>query len=686
MRNKHFLLKNMQIFICMLLVILACAVVIHADGTNTIDNTMRVGSNVWGKFSQNNLSDTEFAIDKEVKHSQNDSARIINHSQDYSRYSLPLSLDTNSEYKISCWVKTKNVGLNRTGACLSVEGKDIYTMAETYIKPFSNNGTPNFELIEPKESKAGPRHVSTSDLTGNNGMWQKLNLHIGTGETMGDIIVFFELGRPGRENIGEAWFTDLVVEKIDPTIQRKTAVGLETMNFLLLFLIIGVVIFLYKAEEKKNQKKGIRASHFEETVPKQTRNQKIIVGLIFIAAILIRFGVSVFIEGHLLDIYCFKIWSSVSTENLFNMYSSGVFIDYPPLYIYMLFAIGKVIGFFNLYSVPWLYNILIKLPTIIAEVLTAVILYRTARPRYTFKKTAFITGIFMFSATLILDTCAWAQTDSLLALVVIIALLFVCKEKYEFSSVFFALAILLKPQGIIMLPILFFSLVKNKEIKRFVTSFLSAAATVVLVVFPFALKEGPLWIFKLYMTTLGEYETAVQGAFNLFGLVGGTGKPDDTILFVFSYRVWGFIFIILSTCFVGYLYLKSKEKFIPFLGAFVLFTSVYMLSSRIHTRYLLPSLGLALFLYVFSNDKRILLIYGCFNFMLYQCIDQLFLKTMYFPIELGSFINMCLFIWLIFISIDMALKKKIVGLGIGKSRGISNEISSADQKKKKKKQ
>lgn len=663
MKIKKHSFSTLSTFIYLLVLLIFCSVQVYAEGRNLIDSTMALESQNWIKYSQNNYLDTEILLDDSEKHSQNSSIRITNNSADYSTYTLTINLDKNSEYKLSSWVKTKNVGIDNTGACLSIEGMDIAAKEGTYIKPLSNNGVPSFRYIKTNPSKTGPRHISSTDLTGNNGIWQNLQLHIKTGQSTGTVKISFELGRPGKENTGTAWFDDLAVEKVNAGTYRASAVILQSSIFVLVIVIFATVLYARSKSSKsknRNKKSNIVKADLK------FNNQKIIIFSVFGLAIIFRIILSAVIEGHVLDIYCFKTWSSVAAENLFNIYSSGVFIDYPPFYIYILFIIGKAASLFNLYTIPWLYSILLKLPSTFAEIATGIIIYKTANSRFTFKMSMLLTSLYLFSATLFLDTYAWGQVDSFFAFIITIALIYLYKGNYALSSVFFTIAVLTKPQGIIFLPILFFELVRSKKIKNFIYSFLCMFSTAILIVLPFSIKEGTLWIIKLYKTTLSEYTAVVQGAYNLFAFLGGTDKDDYEILLFFSYKTWGFIFIVLVTCFVWYLYIKSKEDFIPLLGALVIMTGVYMLSSRMHERYLLPALVIALVLFIYSKDKRILLLYGCFSLTLYESIDTGVFRMLDLPIQFMSFINLVLFAWLIKISLNIAVKGKIESIELKK--------------------
>ncbi|WP_088188126.1 glycosyltransferase 87 family protein [Desulfosporosinus sp. FKA] len=646
--KRHNLPKLITVILVLVLIFLWAGSWVKTNKKNIIDGSMAFGSQKWTTQIQNN-NGTKISLADSPKHSQNQSLSISNNSPNFSKYSLPLTLATNSEYEISCWVKTQDIGINNTGADLSVTGNDIAPYPEAYIKPLSNNGIGQMRYINIAHQNPGPLYLCSTDLTGTNSIWQNLRLHITTGPTSGNVVLSFELGRDKSLNTGKAWFTDLVVEKVNPSIFSSSGIMMQIAIIALLIIILGAV-YLQESEITLNQ----------------DANRHIPLIIIFGLAIILRLVMAALIDGHILDVYCFKTWSSAASENLFSIYRTGMFLDYPPFYLYFLFIIGKIASLLNLYTVPWAYNVLLKLPSILAEIITGIIIYKASKSRFTFKGSLFITSIYLFSATLILETCAWGQMDSLFTLIIIGALVLIYQNKYALSSALFAAAVLTKPQGIIFLPILFFAVVKNKKVKTFIYSFLSMLATILLVSFPFLLRNGFLWIVKLYTGTLSEYTAAAQGSYNLFGLLGGEGKPDSSALFILSYNTWGFIFIILISCFVGYLYLKSENDFVPFLSSFVLMTGVFMLSSRMHERYLFPALAIGLMLFIFSNDKRILFLYGCFSVTLYESMDVDIFKVIILPSQLMSLINLVLFAYLIKVVIDIVIRRNIIFAGFDK--------------------
>lgn len=178
-------------------------------------------------------------------------------------------------------------------------------------------------------------------------------------------------------------------------------------------------------------------------------------------------------------------------------------------------------------------------------------------------------------------------------------------------------AVLLKPQGIIDLPVLFFALCRERSLKAWLKVACSALITTLVIVLPFALGQQPLWLFKLYAGTVGEYPYASVNAFNIFGLLGANYKLDTTPLFLFSYRTWGLIFIVLTTLFAWWIYVRGRRPRFAAAAAFAQFVGVFTFATGMHERYLFPAAALGLLAYIYLRDRWLLWISISFSLTIF---------------------------------------------------------------------
>lgn len=122
----------------------------------------------------------KFSLDNTQFHSGKVSAVIVNDVESDSRYKQEIKVKPDKYYKITCWVKTENVGEATKGANISVDGL---------------TGTSN-------------------DVKGTTSDWVQLELYGVTGGNQESFILTLGLGGYSNTNTGKAWFDDVTVEEL----------------------------------------------------------------------------------------------------------------------------------------------------------------------------------------------------------------------------------------------------------------------------------------------------------------------------------------------------------------------------------------------------------------------------------------------------------------------------------------
>lgn len=343
-------------------------------------------------------------------------------------------------------------------------------------------------------------------------------------------------------------------------------------------------------------------------------NPKFLIPVLLFIGFFLRIFIGTIIEGHPSDLMLFKNWAQSAANNLTGVYSSSRSADYPPLYMYVLWLVGKLGGTVTLSS---FYNILLKLPSIAADVVTSLIIYKLARKRLSFEISTVLSVFYLFNPAVLVNSSVWGQVDSFFTLILVAAIWMLSEGKLYISSIMFSAAVLMKPQGIIFLPVLFFELVRRKSIKEFLKSAALGIGTALVIILPFALTNGFTWIFKLYSNTVGEYPYATVNGFNFWALLGKNYVKDtDTFLGV-SYHNLGMAFIVLVTLLSWVMYIKAKNMKFASAAALVQISGVFTFASSMHERYLFPALALAVLAYIYLKDKRILIAAGGFSITIF---------------------------------------------------------------------
>lgn len=394
-------------------------------------------------------------------------------------------------------------------------------------------------------------------------------------------------------------------------------------------------------------------------------NEKILIPALLGVGLLLRISIAALINGHPFDHNLFKSWATTAADNLSQVYQGRNASDYPPLYIYVLFLLGKI-GSMPLLS-PY-YILLLKLPSIIADIGTAFLLYKLAKKRLSLEVCLLIGAFYTFNPAIWVNSTVWGQVDSFFTLIVVSSIVLLSENKIGLASVFFTSAVLMKPQGIIFLPVLFFELVRQKSVRSCMKTVVSGLITAIIIVLPFSLNTNGFWIFELFASTLGEYPYASVNAFNFFSLLGKNFASDAGTLLGLSYHNWGMLAIVLITSGSWLLYIKGKSKDYAAAVALLLIVGVFTFSARMHERYLFPAVAMSILAFIYLRDKRLMLIAAGFSSTIYINTHFVLLETLsgknsidYGPILIiTSLLNVLFFVYLLKVLYEIVRGRRVM--------------------------
>lgn len=416
--------------------------------------------------------------------------------------------------------------------------------------------------------------------------------------------------------------------------------------FFVVFIIIGVMLV--------RKKLVINAE-----------NSKALVISLLIIGILLRIFSGLLIDGYPFDINTYKGWASSAANSFLKVYGNNSSVDYPPLYIYVLFIVGKLS---TISAVTKFSALLLKLPSIITDILSAYLVYKVAKKHVSKEISVMLSAFYIFNPAVLINSTIWGQADSFFTFLIVSAVYFLSENKIVISTIFFASAALMKPQGIIFLPLLLFAYIiyiKKKDIKSILKSIMAGLVTAIVILLPFSLSQGNItWIYKLYLKELSEYPHADNNAFNFYSLIGANNVEQTKSLLIFNYHTWGMLFIIMITLFAGFIYIKGKSNAAIFMAAVIEITGVFNFSVGMHERYLFTALLLSIFAYIYINDNRILLLSALFSLTIYTNTHTVLFEQLkgvniigYSPVlVITSLINILCFGYLIKLSINLLPK------------------------------
>ena len=551
----------------------------------------------------------------------------------------------NSLYRLACWIKTEGVGKGTKGANITV-----------------------LDIV-----------VTSQDLKDTKGAWKHVELYGRTGPDQKQLAVSIRLGFYGNINTGKASFDDVSLEQI-----RSAPKGVEVINFyplradgvgptlttaplrsslmaylgicglfLVMFLVAYRLVVQKKISERVQPPTLITAFH-----------------LLLFVSLLVRIGLALLSPGYPQDMATFKAWAmQAAGTGLRGLYQSDMFIDYPPGYMYVLYIIGKLRNLFSLGFDSRVFLLLIKLPGIMADLITSYLVFVLAKRSFHLSAAAVIGLLYAFNPITAYNSAVYGQMDSFFTLFILITVVCISRERLIQAAVFFTFSILLKPQAFIFAPIALCVLITRKNVKTVLFCLLAAASTVFVTVLPFSFGQHPLWIFRLYTATLKSYPYATLNAFNLYALLGGNWAPVENTLLFLPYRSWGWIFsgVIAVASAVFCLRGRGVAR-ISYAAFFVLF-AVYMLVHKMHERYLFPAIALALLTFIYSKDRRFLFLFVGLSITLFlnvaYTLDTVLTKQLYWLpkndmlLRVISLVNLLMLILTVKIGIDVFFRQEI---------------------------
>jgi Predicted integral membrane protein len=329
------------------------------------------------------------------------------------------------------------------------------------------------------------------------------------------------------------------------------------------------------------------------------------------------------------------MWAVQLGDGFFNAHSHVYELDYPPLYFYPLWIVGRLI------DKPWIGNyapfrmMAIKFFPCLSDSLTIAAIWRLAGKRN--KPLGLLAaGIWALNPACIVNCACWGQTDCVLMLLAALLMLALEEKHVVAAGVLWGAMCSTKLQGLYLTPVVgmevlticFGSLhpkdfsikkVTKEQVKRFVRFALAALDTLIVVYLPFMIGSAMsryrsgigFWerLFKpisVYGEGLDKYPYITLNADNLYMLLGQNGVKDDLKLLpgLTAGRL-GSLFLLLGMALVVVVYVFGRRRN-HWLAGYMFMEIVFMLTCRQHERYQIITLVLLIFAVVKLEDRRLL--------------------------------------------------------------------------------
>jgi len=309
--------------------------------------------------------------------------------------------------------------------------------------------------------------------------------------------------------------------------------------------------------------------------------------------------------GFAADLNSFRSWASeLGTRGPWGFYTRGIFVDYLPGYMWVLWALGSVGALFTGSTDP---GALVKLPAILADGLLVLATARLAADLGAPRRGQLLSTIAMAGGPMIwLDSAVWGQVDSIGTTALLVSLSALIRGNTVRGAILAALAAVLKPQFGILIPIVgMLAFVRARSARdpwAFVVAGLAGAATIALAALPFGLTLPD--VLAKVAEAAGGYPYLSVNAWNPWALieVGGRAVVDATgwASDIDPLPLIGIPGVaigsagIATAVLAAMRYVQRDTAIRTVTAVAILAIAFFVLPTRVHERYLFPAIPLTI--------------------------------------------------------------------------------------------
>ncbi|CAI6083438.1 glycosyltransferase family 39 protein [Cohnella sp. JJ-181] len=534
----------------------------------------------------NGAAVSALTVGRDGGHSGQGYLSVSSNAENDARWIQTVAAEADTVYKLSGWIRVAGGLADRAGGNLSVLG---------IAAPFP---------------AIGDTH----------GEWRPVEWYGRTGPAQTSVTIAARLGSYGSLNSGRADFDDIAMEKLAEAPAGAVVIPLWPEAYggaanggdqaggghgtytAMMFLLAAAYAGLAWAIVAYLRRAGTVAASLHESGKGAGTGTAL---LLFAGALLVRVACAPMMQGHPIDALDFYFWANHAFEaGLHGFYTADIFVDYPPGYIYVLYVVGMLQKLMDIGYPSAGSALLLKLPSIAADLASSYILLRIARPRFGAAAAAATASLYLFNPMVFHNSVVWGQIDSFLALFILLAVWAIVAGKLPYAAAAVVAAVLIKPQAIVAIPVLLLALAVRRSRRAWGESMLYGAAVFLLLVLPFSLKQHPGWIAERYRAMFDSYPYATLNAANLYGLLGLNGVKVTAAM-----AFWSNLSVVLIVAFVVWLAWRHRKlEAAPrwtYL-AYLTFLLVFILKTSMHERYGYPAVALALLAFILLKDRRML--------------------------------------------------------------------------------
>ena len=343
-----------------------------------------------------------------------------------------------------------------------------------------------------------------------------------------------------------------------------------------------------------------------------------------------------------------------------------------------IFALGKEIGNYN---IPYIFIlailsyipidslISIKMVSIIFDYLMAfvamLIVYEILKENKNKHFYALIVyTVITMLPTLILNSSAWAQCDSIYTTFILLSLLFTIKEKYVKAFIFFGISFSIKMQAIFILPVLILLYLSDNRFSIY-NFFIIPLVNLIMCLPAIIMGRSLFSCLAIYLNQTGQYGSFLSMNIpNIYAIffrpIGGSNLIWNINDRIFNFGIFFTLLIFAVFAIIVIIKrVKINKQMILYLSLWSVLTCIFFLPSM-HDRYMYIADVVSVIIYIIYRKKMIIPI--LINFIsLYTYIEYLY-AIKFVPIRFVAIINCIVLIMVTKDIVEQLIKKEEVKL------------------------
>jgi Gpi18-like mannosyltransferase len=310
-----------------------------------------------------------------------------------------------------------------------------------------------------------------------------------------------------------------------------------------------------------------------------------------------------------LDLVTFRSWTICALTNGIWDFYGKITCDYPPAAIYIMWLWGKLYQWFidpSLHNINTVrFVIWFKVLPILMDVVCSLTIFTIVKKMFDPKSARKAALLYAFNPAVIFVSSVWGQLDSLLICGLIVSSYFLLCRKYIQFCLVTALTILIKPQGIFLIPLFLIVCCHKPNLRTVSQLFTGALCSLVLAwaiilpmvpnkVWDLTILLQPYSFFYTKMHTTGaSMSFSTVSAFN-FWTFSGAWLPDNRQFLGAPHWLIGIVLLVALSLGLWFRFKRQTETINPaqfYLSAAITFLGIFLFATRMHERYMLPALA-----------------------------------------------------------------------------------------------